>query len=127
MHIVGAPTLRFLGRKDFRRMPIAVLTPRGTVRTRKRPDRWGQQYQAGGPASWIAQGFVTVGLHCIAGRCGHYTKVNLADLPQDLRWREIGPRLLCSACGAVGAVSLEPHWHTNPTHRAPFQKGWRGN
>lgn len=115
---------RFLGPYPFTVTPIAVLTQRGTVRTRKRPDRWGQQYQAGGPASWIRQGFVTAGFHCIAGRCGHYAKVSLCDLPQDRLWREIGPRLLCEACGEVGAVSIEPHWHTNMQHAVPFSKNW---
>lgn len=121
MHGVGKSPIKFLGRKDFRPIPVAILTPRGAVRTRKRPGRWGQEYQDGGPASWIRNGFITVGLHCIAGRCGHYVKVNLIDLPQDRTWKQIGPRLICENCGEVGAVCIEPHWHTSPVHAIP---GW---
>jgi hypothetical protein len=75
--------VRFLGLQPFRPTPIAVLTERGTVRTRKVPGRWRQSYQAGGPASWIRQGFVTVGVHCLTGACRHQATVELATLPQE--------------------------------------------
>ena len=110
--------VRFLGLHPFRAIPAAILTSRGKIRTRKRPGNWGQRYQPGGPALWIEWGLVTVGLHCIAGGCGHYAQVRLVDFPQDRTWSEIGPRLTCEACGAVGSVNIEPHWHTR-------SKQWR--
>lgn len=106
------PAVYFLGRYSFRPIPAAILTSRGTLRTRKQPGKWGQRYQPGGPAVWLEWGFITVGLHCIAGDCGHYAQVRLVDLPQDQTWAQIGRQLLCSACGEIGSVNIEPHWHT---------------
>jgi hypothetical protein len=117
--------VRFLGRQPFRLAPIAVLTERGTVRTRKVPGQWRQTYQAGGPASWIRNGFVTVGVHCLTGACRHQATVKLATLPQDLTWVQIGRHMLCEECGGVGAVNFEPHWHTNTQHVVPFTAGWK--
>ena len=42
------------GPLEFRRLPIAVLKSRGTVRTRKRPRRWSGHYPPGSPAEWLA-------------------------------------------------------------------------
>ncbi|MDB5688071.1 MAG: hypothetical protein JWR77_2660 [Rhizorhabdus sp.] len=84
----------------------ALETQRGTIRTRKIPGQWRQTYQAGSPASWIRNGFVTVGGHCLTGACRHQTTVELATLPQDLTWAQIGRHTLCEECGGVGAVNF---------------------
>jgi hypothetical protein len=41
--------------KISRRLAIAVLTPRGTVRTRKKPGRWSGNYPPGSPVDWLAE------------------------------------------------------------------------
>jgi hypothetical protein len=113
-------------RIEYQRMPIAILTPRGTVRTRKRPGKWSGRYPPGSPALWLAEGHVTCSVHCLNGGCKHRVDVRLEALPQERPWSRVGPHLLCTNCGAIGAVNIVPNWHDRIGHRTPFSAGWRG-
>ena len=112
--------LQWRGPIALRRLPIAVLTPRGTVRTRKTPGRWSGNYPPRSPAEWLAEGHGTCNIQCLYGHC-----VRLDTLPQDQPWSRIGPNLLCTECGAPGAVNIVPNWHDRQGHAVPFSKDWR--
>jgi hypothetical protein len=42
-------------------------------------------HMLGGPESWIRNGSVTVGVHCLTGACSHQVTIDLATLPFQLR------------------------------------------
>jgi hypothetical protein len=101
----------FLGHISFAPIPIAILTERGTVRTR-RPVKPGRQvYPPGGPGAWLPRGHVTCTVQCLAPYCTRCVDVPLATLPQDKSWDRIGPAMLCSECGEPGRVNITPNWH----------------
>jgi hypothetical protein len=77
---------------------------------RCRIENRGQVYPNGSPADWIGDGHVTAGITCIACR-KHSADLALAQLPADKSWQQIGRRMICRDCGAVGAV---PNWHDRP-------------
>lgn len=110
---------------EYQRIPIAVLTPRGTVRTRKRPSRWSGSYPPGSPAHWLADGHVTCSIACLNGACRHMVDVRLDTLPQDQAWSRVGRNLLCTECGAPGAVNVVPNWHDRVGEAVPFTAGWK--
>ena len=116
--------LHWRGPFEFRRLPIAVLTPRGTVRTRKKPGRWSGRYPPGGPAEWISEGHVTCSIRCLNGDCKRLVDVRLDTLPQDRPWSRIGANLLCTECGEPGAVNIVPNWHDRRGHALPFTRDW---
>ena len=43
------------------------------------------------------------------GACSHSTVIDGASLPNDLVPRSLGPRMVCKACGHVGA-DVRPDW-----------------
>jgi hypothetical protein len=118
--------LQWRGPQEFRRLPIAVLTSRGTVRTRKRPGRWSGNYPPGSPAEWLAEGHITCSIRCLNGDCKHMVVIRLDTLPLDRPWSRIGPNLLCTDCVAPGAVNIVPNWHDMHGHARPFSRDWKG-
>jgi hypothetical protein len=54
---------------ELRRRPIAVLTPRGTVRTRKEPGRLIGNMPISSPAELLAEGHVRCSIGCLNGDC----------------------------------------------------------
>jgi hypothetical protein len=52
--------------------------------------------------------------------------VRLDTLPRDQPWSRIGPNLLCTECGAPGAVNIVPNWHDKKGYARPFSKDWKG-
>jgi hypothetical protein len=102
----------------------AVLTPRGTIRTRKTPRRWSGHYPPRSPAEWLAEGRVTCSIQCLNGDCMHQADVRLDTLPQDQPWSRVGRNLICVECGAPGAVNIVPNWHDRQGHAVPFSKDW---
>jgi hypothetical protein len=58
------------------------------------------------------------------GACNHSTVLDGASLPDDLVPRSLGPRLVCKACGHVGA-DVRPDWsqHTNAAAAGPGGAG----
>ena len=115
--------LQLRGPVEFCRLPIAVLTPRGTVRTRKKPGRWAGRYPPGSPAEWVAGGHVTCSIGCLNGACKHVVDVRLDTLPQDQPWSRVGRNLLCTGCGAPGAVNIVPNWYDRVERVLP--SGWK--
>jgi hypothetical protein len=101
----------FLGPIPFAPIPIAILTERGTVRTRKPVKPGRQVYPPAGPGAWLQRGHVTCHVMCLAPHCTHRVDVALATLPQDQPWSRIGPAMLCSECGEPGRVNITPNWH----------------
>jgi hypothetical protein len=118
--------LHWRGPLELRRLPIVVLTPRGTIRTRKTPRRWSGHYSPRSPAEWLAEGHVTCWIQCLNGDCKYQADVRLDTVPQDRPWSRIGPNLLCTECGAPGAVNIVPNWHDREGHAVPFSKDWKG-
>jgi hypothetical protein len=43
-------------------------------------------------------------------RCDHGADVSLAGYPDDLPVHAIERRLVCTHCGAIGAVDARPNW-----------------
>jgi hypothetical protein len=118
--------LNWRGPIELRRIPIAVLARRGTVRTRKKPGWWSGNYPPGSPAQWLAEGHVTCNVQCLNGHCRHVVDVRLDTLPQDQPWSRVGRNMICTECGAPGAVNIVPNWHDRKGHALPFSKGWKG-
>jgi len=51
-----------------------------------------------------------VRVYCRNGRaCWHSAKLNVDDLPDDVVLRSLGPRMVCTQCGLVGA-DVRPDW-----------------
>ena len=100
-----------LGPIPFAPIPIAILTERGTVRTRKPVKPGRQRYPPGGPAEWLWRGHVTCHVQCLAEHCNHRVDIPLTTLPQDQPWSRVGPAMLCSECGEPGRVNITPNWH----------------
>jgi hypothetical protein len=115
--------LQWRGPIELCRVPIAVLTPRGAVRTRKKPGRWSGSYPRGSPAEWLADGHVTCNIQCLNGHCRHVVDVRLDTLPQDQPWSRVGRNMICTECGAPGAVNIVPNWHDMAGRATPFGKG----
>jgi len=108
---MAEPAVSVLGPIPLAPIPIAILTERGTVRTRK-PVKLGQQrYPLGGPADSIKRGHVTSTVQCLAGACKRLVDIPLATLPQDQPWSRIGPAMICTECGEPGRVTMTPNWH----------------
>jgi hypothetical protein len=108
-----AVPVRWLGRVTYSAIPIAIFNvDSGTARTRRRVAKCSQVYPQHGPADWLRDGHATAGITCIACR-QHSADVRLETLPA-LTWRQIGPRMICEGCGAVGAVHIVPNWHDRP-------------
>ena len=101
-------SLKFVGLVSYRPTPIAVLTPRGTVRTRKAVPKGSQRYPQGSPVDWLGNGHVTAGVWCIG--CRHHADLRLDALPR-LPWARIGRAMLCTDCGTPGFVDIKPNWH----------------
>jgi hypothetical protein len=106
--MTGTPA-RFLGCQPFRPLPIAVLTPRGTVRTRRPVPNGCQRYPRGTPADWRQAGHISAGVRCVA--CQHPADMRLDVFPLDQPWSRIGRNMLCTACGTPGFVDIKPNWH----------------
>jgi hypothetical protein len=105
------PAVSILGPIPFAPSPIAILTERGTVRTRKPVKPGRQVYPQTGPDAWLQRGHVTCTVRCLAPYCTRLVDVRLATLPQDKPWSRIGPAMLCSECGEPGRVNITPNWH----------------
>jgi hypothetical protein len=43
-------------------------------------------------------------------RCNHETQIDLSSFPDDLPCVAIERRLVCTHCGAIGAVDARPNW-----------------
>jgi hypothetical protein len=70
----------FLGPNPFAPPPIAILTKRGTVRTRKRVKLGRQAYPPDGPSAWLQRGRVTCTVQCLAPYCTRRADVAFATL-----------------------------------------------
>jgi hypothetical protein len=121
------PPVRLLGPIQICPRPIAVLTSRGTVRTRRPVPNGCQRYPARSPADWLQAGHVTAGVRCIA--CKHHADLRLDALPSDWSWARVGRALLCTECGTPGFVDIKPNWHDierfathHATKRSPRSK-----
>jgi hypothetical protein len=101
----------FLGPIPFAPLPIAILTARGTIRTRKSVKPGRQVYPPEGSAAWLQRGHVTCAVQCLAPHCTRVVDVALATLPKDQACSRIGPAMLCSECGEPGRVNITPNWH----------------
>jgi hypothetical protein len=83
--------------------------------------RWTGKYPPGGPAEWLADGHVACSIQCSGGKCDRrMVDVRLDTFPQHLPWSKIGPRLVCSNCGAAGSAHIVPNWHDRAGHAVPF-------
>ena len=59
------------------------------------------------------------------GECKRMVDVRLDTPPQDQPWSRIGPNLLCTECGAPGAVNIVPKRHDRRGHAVPlFSRDW---
>jgi hypothetical protein len=96
----------------------------GTIHTRRKPGRWSGRYSPRSPAEWLAEGHVTCSIRCLNGDCKRMVDVRLDTLPLGRPWSRIGPNLLCTDCGAPGAMNIVPNWLDMPSRSAPFRKGW---
>ena len=55
-------------------------------------------------------GIRSVLVHCLNCRtCWHSARLNVDDLPDDIELRSLGPRMVCTQCGLVGA-DVRPDW-----------------
>jgi hypothetical protein len=77
------------------------------------------------PAEWLAEGHVTCSIPCLNGVCTHMVDVRLDTLPQDQPWSRVGRNLICTECGAPGAVNIVPNWHDRRGQAIPFSKDWK--
>lgn len=119
-----AAPVAWLGRVEMRPMPVAILTGRGTVRTRRRVPNGCQRYPAGAPGDWSRAGHVSAGVWCIA--CHHHADLKLDALPP-LPWSRIGRAMLCTGCGMPGFVDIKPNWRDHDRHVTPFTSRWRAD
>jgi hypothetical protein len=57
-------------------------------------------------------------VYCDSLWCNHSAVVNADALPDEIPVRSLCPRMVCTACGLVGA-DVRPDWspHTNMRHR----------
>jgi hypothetical protein len=81
------------------------------------------RYPPGSP--WLAEGHVTCSIRCLNGDCKRMVDVGSTLLLQDRPWSRIGPNLLCTECGAPGAVNIVPNWHDMKGHTVLFTAGWK--
>lgn len=104
----------------FRTTPIAVLTSRGTVRTRKPVSASCQQYPKGSPAEWIRDGHQVASVSCIT--CRHHSgDVGIEEFPAGRSWSEVGRLMLCKACGTPSVVHI-PNWLHHLDHVTPHSE-----
>jgi len=56
-------------------------------------------------------------VYCDSGRCHHSATMNADHLPDETIIRALGPKMVCTKCGYVGA-DVRPDWspHVNKRH-----------
>jgi|GEM_PF-5972409 len=120
------PPVRKIGRIEIRPGPIAILTERGTIRTRRRVPSATPRYPISSPGAWMADGHRTAHVRCTW--CGHQVNsLRLDQLPPDWPWRRVCRAMLCTECGTPGCVHVVPNWHDNSLHKTPFTSAWRAD
>jgi len=56
--------------------------------------------------------------------CHHSGTVSIAGLPDDMTLRSIERRMLCEACGAIGAAEVRPDWSEITARPSSGAAGW---
>jgi hypothetical protein len=64
-------------------------------------------------AQMRSQGIRHVLVYCSNGYCRHEARVNAGRWADDVRLDEIEARLVCTACGSIGA-EVRPDWSDRP-------------
>jgi|SRR5690242_15754392 hypothetical protein len=77
----------------------------------ERGSRWtGQQDQVSVTLGHIrSHGCRELLVYCVSGRCHHATTINADHWPDKLPVRSLCARMVCTACGCVGA-DVRPNW-----------------
>jgi hypothetical protein len=60
-------------------------------------------------ANMRAQGVRALVVFCLNPRCLHRVQLDVDDYPDDVSLQWFSPRMVCSACGIVGA-DARPNW-----------------
>jgi hypothetical protein len=66
-----------------------------------------------------ANGVQTLAIHCDGRWCNYEVVLDVSGYPDDVAVPAFGPRMVCTACGAVGA-DARPNWN----ERAPPSLLW---
>ena len=54
-------------------------------------------------------GVRSIAVYCASGRCHHSAVLEVAGMADDVEVPSLGPRMVCTACGLVGA-DVRPNW-----------------
>jgi hypothetical protein len=62
-----------------------------------------------------ANGVRSLAVYCSSGRCHHQAVVEVDYMRDDLEVPSLGPRMVCTACGLIGA-DVRPNWNAPPSN-----------